>query len=470
MAELSWIGRNAASNNDLSYRDYTASNIAKNATAAQIDAAINQAYAEYANKTYVDQQDSLLADQAYIDGKDADYVLNSSKNQPNGVPALDGTGKVDRGKISTVDTQRFPRSFWSPAGYGTAASASSSEVTLYQYTVPDPGYQYKLIVHGQVETSSTVDGTWPVVNVRRDSNTGPIIAQGLGGQSATAWFGGDYFSRVTTGNLGGANYWQETTVLGDGGNPYCDGTEATWLLDPSGTPERPFTNGWRHKMIYRKLGADAVTSDDWQEVTVVLGKTIGGDPTLLGWGANNHIYGRMSADLSQYCVFRWNWTTVAFSICVGTETEVARTEAFTQATGDTLTARFGTTAGKRAFQFLKNGAAVLSYTDSNGVSGMGSYNRYWGIGVEAGYNTALLGAVRWQSTPSSYAQVLVNDMPPDTSTAWKTPALVKPTPLAAQEAKTGAATLFVTLTRSSASGTASAGTYLPNLRIEAVPA
>lgn len=45
--------------------------------------------------------------------------------------------------------------------------------------------------------------------------------------------------------------------------------------------------------------------------------------------------------------FRVTSDTVIF-ICVGSEVEMAR--AMTHATGDTLTARFGTSGGKRVFQ------------------------------------------------------------------------------------------------------------------------
>jgi hypothetical protein len=64
----------------------------------------------------------------------------------------------------------------------------------------------------------------------------------------------------------------------------------------------------------------------------------------------------------------------------------------------------------------------------------------------------------------------LHDLPPTSVPTWRQPATVRPVGFAAQPARTGATTLWVSVTRSSAAGTATGGNYLPNLRVEAVPA
>jgi hypothetical protein len=468
--ELDWVGRPATVAQDPAYRQYTDTALSANLTQAEIDAQANAVYAPYASNTYWATKDLLLATQTYIDDRDNLRVPLASKDAASGVPSLDGTGKVSRSRIGQADTQRFARSFWSPAAYNSAdVSVSSGESSLYSCNVTDPGFPYKLLVHGQVDTATSSDGMWPVVNVRVGAGAafdpaGAIVASGLGPATSSAWFGGDYFTRTTTtGTLGGPNYWTESTIgPGTDGNPYCNGSEATWDV-----AERNIfgPNTGRRRMLYRKAGADALTGDDWQEVTVVVGSTTAKQPTLFGWGASNYIYGRISLDGAQYVAWRWNWNSVTL---IFSETEVAQVTSFTQAPGDVLTARFGTSAGKRYYQFLKNGTSVINYNDATSSAALG--NRGWGIGVEAGEDDNLFGAVRWQTTPSSFAQVLVNDLPPTSVPTWRQPATVRPVGFAAQPARTGATTLWVSVTRSSAAGTATGGNYLPNLRVEAVPA
>jgi hypothetical protein len=465
--ELNWVGRPAATAQDPSYRQYTDTALAANLTQAEIDAQANAVYAPFAAKTYWQQRDLLLATQEYVDGRDALRVPLASKDAASGVPSLDGTGKVSRARIGQADNQRFPRSFWSPAAYNSAdVSVSSGESSLYSCNVTDPGFPYKLLVHGQVDTATNSDGMWPVVNVRVGAAfdpAGAVVASGLGPATSTAWFGGDYFTRTTTGTLGGPNYWTESTIgPGTDGNPYCNGSEATWdvaernILGP---------NTGRRRMLYRKAGADALTGDDWQEVTVVVGSTTAKQPTLFGWGASNYIYGRLSLDGSQYAAWRWNWNSVTL---IFSENEVSQVTSFSQAPGDVLTARFGTSSGKRYYQFLKNGTSVINYNDTNSLAALG--NRGWGIGVEAGEDDNFFGAVRWQTTPSSFAQVLVNDLPPTLTPTWRQPAMVRPVGFASQPSRSGATTLWASVTRSAAAGAATAGAHLPNLRVEAVPA
>lgn len=497
MAELDWIGRNAADDNDPSYRDYTATNIAKNLTQSQIDAAINLEYNKYADKTYVNQQDLLNATQKYVDDRDALNILATLKDQPNGVAGLDSLGYMSRSHIPAADTQRFPRVFWSPAvaSYNAAAvtaNATTPEATVYTCSVSDPLYnaagvsnQYKLVVHGSVETWTDTDGVTPVINVRAGTASGQIVARGFGGQTSKAWFGGDYFTRNTQLNasLGGPSYWDERLmpvpgITNPGGNPYCDGTEARWNLDPHGTPAAPTPNGQRHKRFFLKAGADKTTTDDYQEIVATVGAVLCVAGSPFGYPAGNWFVGRANEDLTQYCAFRVTSDTVIFYICVGSEVEMARA-AMTHATGDTLTARFGTSGGKRVFQFLKTTAAgvtttVLTYTDSRvyspGEQNMGSFNRRWGFGMEAGLNDSFFGGVQWQVTPASYTQVLCNDLPPTSTGLFRVPAVVRPTALSLQSSRSGAVTLYVTVSRSTAAGSVSAGTYKPNLRVEAVPA
>lgn len=505
MAELSWIGRDAAVDNDPAYRDYTASKIAQNLTDAEVAAAINSVYSAYADKTYVNQQDALNATKGYVDTQDALNVRNNLKDVANGVAGLDGLGYINRARIATTDTQRFPRSFWSPPtntyNSGTVtATAANPEVTLYTCTVTNPqfnvvngttvpGYSLnqRLVVTALVETWTDTDGVWPVVNVRQGSAAGTIVAQGFGGQTSKAWFGGDYFTRNTqlaaSLNPVGGTYWYEVTMpiagqtVAPGGNPYCDGTQALWNLDPHGTPAAPAPNGQRHKKFFLKAGEDKTTTSDYQEITATVGSVVTAPGSLFGYPAGVWFVGRANdpaagATPTQYVAFRVTSDTVFFHICDGAEQQLASAP-MTHATGDVLTARFGTSTSNRQFQFLKNGTQVLSYTDTI-ASKVGALFRRWGFGFEAGLNDSLFGGVQWQVTPASLTEIKCNDLPPTAiSSVFRSTAVVRSLPLLVTTSS-GATTLYVTLSRGSAgaipsTATVSAGNYKPNLRVEAVP-
>lgn len=48
----------------------------------------------------------------------------------------------------------------------------------------DPGYAYRLFLTGTVDTNTDTTGTYPLIRVRRGSNTGPIVALGSGPNEA----------------------------------------------------------------------------------------------------------------------------------------------------------------------------------------------------------------------------------------------------------------------------------------------
>lgn len=132
-------------------------------------------------KSYVDEQDAYNATKAYIDNKDAERLRLNRINVNNGVPGLDAKGKVDIARVNVPSTQRYPMGIWSPAAYNAGVvTATNSETTVYTCSVADPGFAYRLLVTGQVDVTTSLDGEYPIIRVREDSTIGTLVAMGRG--------------------------------------------------------------------------------------------------------------------------------------------------------------------------------------------------------------------------------------------------------------------------------------------------
>jgi hypothetical protein len=162
---------------------YVNSLLAQNLSQASVDTMINAAYnGVYVTKAYVDTQDVLNATKAFIDAGDATRLLLSSVGNHGSAAPLLSNGRIAPARISAASTQRWPKAFYTPAGYNTGiVTAGGTETQLYPaVSVPDPGFVYKLFVSGLQDVYSNVDGEYAVIRVRVGSMTGPVIAGAYG--------------------------------------------------------------------------------------------------------------------------------------------------------------------------------------------------------------------------------------------------------------------------------------------------
>lgn len=468
---LEYVGPVIDQNTHVSYRSYVTSKMANNLTVSQIDTAITNALNSYSTKSYVDSRDALNATQSYIQAQDNLRVRLSQKDVANGVPALNSVGRMDPARISAPSTQRWPRAFWSPASYpGTPTILSSStETQVYTCAITNPGYNYKVLVFGSIDGLTSVDGLYPIVSVRVGAGvTGPVVAQGRGIKDSYNYLSIDNFDRVTSGNLGGAQYWEEDTISGSGGVAECNGSSFVW--SKSGTN--------LHSMLYKRLGSDATTDDDYQEISWSC--TNPGERTTgpLGTPHYNQVCGRMSADKQSYVGFRMvgpqslgdnNWLVQCVYAVGGVEDTLGSSVSLIQNSDDVFTSRQGTSSGKRYFQFLRNGTSFLTVQDTGNVTAMGNSNLNWGFKVRAGLKETL-GVPVDQCRPASMNWITMNDLAPGVDGSSYGPINLHPVGLQSQSVLSGAQTLTVTVNRSSSLGTVGIYPVDPSLYVVAVPA
>lgn len=181
MAGIPYVGIPQASGADLVTQAYVNSLLAANLTQATVDNLINTGLAPYVTKAYVDAQDNLNATKAFIDAGDATRLKLTQRNAANGAAGLDVNGRVDISRVAVASTQRWPKPFYSPSSYNASAINATTETQVFPaMTVADPGFTYKLLVLGTVDTSTSVDGEYSVVRVRQGSLSGQVVAGGYG--------------------------------------------------------------------------------------------------------------------------------------------------------------------------------------------------------------------------------------------------------------------------------------------------
>ena len=169
---------------DITDQKYVNSLLSQNISQGEVSNLITDGLSLFAKKEYVDAQDAQNATQAYIDAGDALRLGLNKVNVNNGVPGLDSKGKVQRARVNIPSTQKYPMAYWSPTTYNAGTVSATSETTLYTMTVADPGFPYRLMVTGTVDTTISIDGEWPVIRVREDSASGTIVAVGRGSPEA----------------------------------------------------------------------------------------------------------------------------------------------------------------------------------------------------------------------------------------------------------------------------------------------
>lgn len=242
MGDLRYLGSAPADPTDLATQGYLASLLAKNIPQTKVDALIASGLAPYATKDYVDSKDALNATPQFIQDQDATRLQLSQIGAPNGIAALDETGHVDPAGVHLVSTQRFPSQFDAPNAYNTGSvTATTTPQQLFPAYVTDPGFSYRLLICGAVQASTTKTGTTPKIAVRAGSQTGFVLASGLGfaqsysGSTVASFHPGQthqypipqWAAKVVVGAIGGGgggNHGYFTPGQGGEGASWAEGT------------------------------------------------------------------------------------------------------------------------------------------------------------------------------------------------------------------------------------------------------
>lgn len=406
-------------------------------TAEDIDTRIIDKLSGYATKTYADERDALNATPGYVDAGDATRLKLASKDVAGGIVGLDAFGRANRNRIDANDTQRFPKGLWTPASYGSPLTATNAEKTLFTMDVTDPGYAYKLLVSGSLDGLSALDGVAPIIRVRAGTADGPIIASGIGSYESYDYMGVDNFMRTAT-------------TLGDGwtnsANGRTNGSAATFGANSD----------------FRRLGDDAVTPTNYQEITWKNASACQGGTGPVPY---NYILGRMSDDGKDWAGFILAASTAYCSYSVNGTAANFTSVACANDANAVFRARIGTEAGERQFQLLRNDTVVLTYTDTAAASPMGPTRRGWGFGYRSGVNFFT------PTYPAALDYITINDAIPGQDTASYAPVVVLPTSMASQAVRTGPVKLYITVIRTGSLGAVSAGyDFHDSLTALAVPA
>lgn len=462
MPALKYKGLAAAASQDVVDYAYVASLLPSGLSTGAVDTRINSNLSGKVLKSYVDAQDLLNANQAYVDAGDASRIKIADKDVVNGVLGLGPTGRAAAVRFNVASTQRWASGIWTPSTYGVA-SAVSAESTVYSMAIADPGFAYKIVCFGTVDASTSVDGQYPVVWVRDGSTAGTVIGEGRGGADSylytTGMTGGDNFERTDEDGIG-TDLWQSQYQAGNNSRGYdaiINSHEAQWI-DVGGQSTFVF-----HRRI---KAADALTNTDDQMITLTAGSIVAETtPTFDPDDASTMVACRMSTDMANFVYFGLLSVTSNHKLVwgyrkAGTFSAPSVTQVnITQGAGDVWSLQ----AVGRVFTAYKNDVAVSTFNDSTNVTNMGASYRGWGWGHQAAarsFNSA-------QTTPGSVADIKIQDNPTLTATA---PVNVVPINYAAQSVKTGATTLYVRINRSGGSGTVSATNFQPHLVAYAVPA
>lgn len=179
---LPYVGAAQTHPNDITTRGYVASLIVQNLTQSQVNTLLNAGFAGYVPMSYVTTQAAVNATKAFVDAGDATRLQLRQIGVNNGIAGLTKNGRIEVARVAAPSTQRFPKPFYSPSAYNASAVSVSanSEVSLYTYDQPDPGFTYKLLITGLADASTSVDAQYPIINVRQGSATGQLVASGSG--------------------------------------------------------------------------------------------------------------------------------------------------------------------------------------------------------------------------------------------------------------------------------------------------
>lgn len=440
---------------DVAIRAYTAATRGQGSLSpAQVSALITSGFAPYATKTYVNSRDELNALKSQVDAGDATKLKISTRNAPNGIAGLDATGRVEIARVVGQSTQRWPKGPYVPTIY-YGGGPTTAEGAFMIYSLPDPGYPYRLMVSGQFDGRISATGDSAVVRVRINSTAGPVIAQGYS-QFVQYRYGVETFDRVAP-TLGGG--WEQTYVGTGTAHAETDGTKAFWVVNGNDATRAGF---------FRKITDYATTVDDYQEVFYRVATTIEA-PGIIGQPPANRIYGRVNPTRTSYIAFDMT-DTQARLVCANGGAEVTLTGpvAFAQNAGDEIFAQFGyyPDSTRRRLRLFRNGVLVIDHIDSGQVTALSTDNRGWGFGMRAG-SSLLFG----QARPAALDYIALTDpaAPWSSDPEGYTPVVLTTTAISQQPSLVGGVNLYVTV--GSANGNAATVTnVLPRLHVMAIPA
>lgn len=463
MASLKYVGKKPpAANSDVVYQDYVSTVKGGDLSADQIDAAVNSGLAGYANITYVDTQDGLLATQAYVDTQDNLRLKLSQKGIANGIAPLDALGKVPVPLIQSPAQQRWLRGPWSPANYG-ASLDFTTEATIFTCGVTDPGYPYRLVVWGEVDCRTDYELDSALFSVRvGNATTGQIIAQAKGPNDTqdTVQAFGDDFERDDANNLGPG--WEQIyNVFPDGSGG--DNGSGGRLGVHNGRSHWPAAGQGRRCHVRAVNPLFQYTGTDRQRISTQIGNR--GDPEFGSQGKPAiRFYARVADDWSSYVGVQ-NQNTGGGSLVYRTPTSGGEQTLTTFSSGTPANGELiSFTAGEydldiRRFRFYRGGTLMMDYTDNAGVTLFGPSNRGWG------YMQATAAANLGATEPPNFEYIYVND-----AIRNYAPAILVPKDLDTMTVLNGASSLYITALRSGTTATAKYNNYKPKLHVMAIPA
>ena len=517
MATLKNVGKTVQSDSgntarayDLVDEDYISTLIAANMSQGAVNTLVATNLLPYASVAYANTAMSGLATPAYVISVDANYIPLSTIGQPNGPIALGAGGRVSPGVITTANTQRWPSPFWTPATYASGPLTSSSTATqLFTLSQPNPGYTYKLMVTGMVDTSVDTDnGEYPQVLVRQGSTTGPIVASGYGIAESYGWSRVSFSYATESSNLN-TSVWTQYAALSGSTVQICAN-----FANEASIPGSKSLEAQRARNLNSTYGT---TVGDLQVITMTMGATAMTVPSPIITPATNDIYGRLDSTGNTYirCKLDGAHASLLYRISSGSEVAIGSPVACTLAAGDVFSLYCGTTTSSRQFALYQNGSLIGTWTDSGAATAMGAGYRGWGFGMGSGawtstytylvpydvpytyttyttyvdpngvghvvgtthtgyttqYTTAT-GTTTSYYVPSTVAQVGITD--PGNAAVQSgnnyAPATITPVSLSSQSALTGATTLYVMLARSGSASTVTSATLGQGLWVMPVPA
>lgn len=245
------------------------------------------------------------------------------------------------------------------------------------------------------EMSATLSAAWSAIADLQAKDTG-------GTNSGVS--GGDDFERTATTDLGGASYFSQTYsgASTTAKLAIVNGHDAAWVVDSG-------DDGARSCMARRTATADAVTLDDYQIVSMVIGTQLHDTNVNITGECHNSLYGRVNTAATHYVRAKVERGQASLWYAAGgSEAQLGSPVSTTHAVGVKFDLVCGTSGGLRVFQIRRNGAVILTYTDGAAVTSAGASYRGWGFGMGNAAEVFGNQTVR----PSSIARVTVADNTP----------------------------------------------------------
>lgn len=232
MSALTYVGRAAsgAASKGLVTKAVLDAGLAGSISPAQVDSSINSQLAPYATTSYVNTQDGLNTTKTYVDTQDNLRLKLTQKNAVNGVLPLGADTKAPANRFNVAAASPRLKPWYRPTSYPASAFYAGETVTTW--AIASPGYNYKILVWGSLETQGDSTPRFASVEVRVGSNSGEVIASGIGQAEAlnpyngVVLWGGTQLSPVnleTTATLSGA----KTLYLVGIGKPGPNGIQVT---------------------------------------------------------------------------------------------------------------------------------------------------------------------------------------------------------------------------------------------------